>query len=216
MIHVENHKIYQLNDLSNTENVNRLKDAMASIPVENFRGMEQNYVYEHKDTPGNLFCILDEGRYLNGAYYILTDKDDNFMAASGWYMYQDETEGEVALALTRTIIHPNSNADLHFQLTKNHNRGLLPDFLLDIGVIRNYMFLPIIAEIKTKHQGKIWQTVNEKNYGFVWLLNRESKKENSTYYKVLDDTGVKYRWIPAGKRIVHYTMQHILELQKID
>lgn len=220
MIHVENHNIYQLNDLSNLENVNKLRDGLASIPTKNYRGMEENYLYEHKDTPGNLFRILDEGRYLNGAYYVLTNQEDRYMASTGWYMYQDETEGEVALALTRTIIHPDFkaeklNEELNLQTMNTTNTGIRAPFLSGIGVIRNYLFLPIIAEIKSRHQGKIWQTVNKKNYGFYWLLERENKKENSTYYKVLDDTGVKYRWIPMGERTVHYTTQHILELQDI-
>lgn len=207
MIQVENHNIYQLNDLSNIENVNRLKDAMNSIPSQGFRWNENNYLYEHKDTPGNLFRILDEGRFLSGAYYILTDKEDNFKASTGWYMYQDETEGEVAMSFARSIVHPNF---------RNLGKPLANQSLMNIdnvGMIRDYLFLPIIEEIKSVHQGKIWQSINKQNRGFVWKAERDKKNENY-YYKPIDEQGTKYRLNYIGDRYIHYTWQYVLELEE--
>ena len=209
MIEIENHNVYELNDLSNPELVNILKEGLDSIPISNYRGMEENYLYQYKDTPGNLFRILDDGRYLNGAYYMLTDKDDNFMASTGWYMYQDETEGDVALALTRTITHPN------YRGTRGKvNLESSDDTVATLGMIKHRLFAPTLRAIKAKHQGKIWITFNGKNVTFIKHGLRQ-KKFNKSWSSDLGLEDIKYENLYLGEKFIHYTWQHVLELHEI-
>ena len=193
MLQIENYKIYQLNDLSNQEYVDRLKDTLASIPIKEYKGGEVNYLYAYKDTSGNLFRILDEGRFKSGAYYLITDNEDNFVVGTGWHMYQHEEEGEVAILCSRSIL-----------ATKYRNTTIFPTTIQP----------PIIEQIKLKKpSGKIWQTFNGRTARLINIilhpkyLDPTHKAHDPLYWK----TGAKFNYI--GKRTVFYTEQEVIEFQ---
>jgi len=209
MIKIKDHNVYELNDLSNPELVNILKEGLDSIPINKYRGMEENYLYQYKDTPGNLFRILDDGRYLRGAYYILTDQENNFKASTGWYPYQDEVEGEVVIAFTRTITHSNYRGT-----SGKVNLESTDDTFATLGMVKHRLFAPALREIKAKHQGKIWVTFNGKNFTFIKHALRQ-KKFNKSWASDLVLEDIKYENLYLGEKFIHYTWQHVLELAEV-
>ena len=60
MITVENYNVYKIHDLLYPKEIEILKNGIGSITK--FRDNIENYHYDYRDKPGNLFRILDEGR----------------------------------------------------------------------------------------------------------------------------------------------------------
>jgi hypothetical protein len=89
MITVENYNVYKIHDMLYPKEIEILKNGIGSITK--FRDNIENYHYDYRDKPGNLFRILDEGRYKRGAYYIMTTKDDEYVLSTGWNEYDRDT-----------------------------------------------------------------------------------------------------------------------------
>jgi hypothetical protein len=125
--------VHSINDLSNLTLVNILKNGLREV---NDPKLIKNYHPDYADNSGNLFFILNKGRFQKGNYFIITDDDNNYIASAGW----NENTANVALALTRMYV----------------SKAYRNTFIV------GKMILPIIIEQTTEYE-KLWMTVNDYN-----------------------------------------------------
>ena len=94
--------IHTIHDLSNLHVVDLLKSSLSSIVDVS---IIDNYHPSRYHVPGNLFHILDHGRYKFGSgKYFVMEHDGEFVCSAGWNKY--ELNNDVALIMTRTYINP--------------------------------------------------------------------------------------------------------------
>lgn len=167
-----------INDLSNKKIINFLKKNLSKIDDND---LIKNYHPDHKNFPGNLFYILNEGRYKNGNFFILTDHEE-LIACAGWNHYVDNT----ALLLTRAYIPA--------QYRRNY-------FL-------SKFFLPKMFE-ETRHYEKLWITCNEYNISIYHAMDRLNKGKSAGLFDPWPKIYSEFK--PIGKKIVNYTEQYVLE-----
>lgn len=124
-------KIHTIQDLSNRKVVNFLKKNLSQVDEQH---LITNYHPDYATTPGNLFRILEEGRYKTGNYFVM-EEDGKYVGSAGW----NEYEG-VALLFTRAYI------------PKPHRMRYL---------MANYL-MPLVLE-QTEDYNKLWITCNDYN-----------------------------------------------------
>jgi len=133
-------KIHAINDLSNKYVIGLLEENLQHVYQP---ALIKNYHPDYRTTPGNLFLILDQGRYKNGNYFVVED-DGKYVCSAGWNEYED-----VALLLTRAFIRENSR-----------RQYTLSEFLL-----------PLMFE-ETKNYDRLWITCNEYNKSIYHAFER--------------------------------------------
>ncbi len=133
-------KIHAINDLSNTYVINLLKENLQSVDDFN---LIRNYHPDYYKTPGNLFCILDQGRYQNGNYFVVED-NGKYICSAGWNDYEG-----IALLLTRAYISD-----------QYRRKYLLSKYLL-----------PLMFE-QTQQYDTLWITCNEYNKSIYHAFER--------------------------------------------
>ena len=172
--------IHEIHDLSNKLVINLLNTALSKITDETYI---KNYHPDYNDVPGNLFCILKQGRYVNGNYYVI-EEDGKYICSAGW----NEYEPDIALMLTRLYISPEFR-------TKNYaGTYILPKALTEVT---NY-----------KH---VWMTVNEYNKGLYSWFDRASNGKRTGLF--CDWPDIYRKFIPIGKKDIYYTEQYVVEYQ---
>lgn len=141
-------KIHTIHDLTNHYVINILKKEFNTITDTN---IISNYHPDYSDFSGNLFYILDNGRYIRGKYFIIVDETDNFIASAGW----NELNADVALVLTRMYVSPK------FRHT----------------FIIGKTLLPLIVN-ETVEYKKLWGTINQYNKSmYNWIARYESQNK---------------------------------------
>ena len=88
--------IHEIHDLSDTYVTSLLENGLSKITDNQYI---TNYHPEYSHNAGNLFYILEHGRYVKGKYYVL-EEDGKFICSGGW----NEYEPDIALMLTRLYI----------------------------------------------------------------------------------------------------------------
>jgi hypothetical protein len=172
--------VHEIHDLSNEYVVTLLKKSLSKITDEN---LKKNYHPDYIDTSGNLFCILKQGRYVKGKYYVL-EEDGEYICSAGWNEY--ELDSNIALMLTRLYIVPKHR-------TKQYaGTYILPKALEEA---KNY-----------KH---IWITFNDYNKGMYAWFDRASKGKRTGLF--CDWADIYRKFIPMGKHSVYHTEQYIVE-----
>jgi len=159
-------KIHSINDLSNLYVIDLLKQTLQSVTDAN---LIKNYHPDYNTTPGNLFFILDQGRYQNGNYYVI-ENNGTYVCSAGW----NEYEG-IALLLTRTFI-----------LEQHRRKYFLSKYLL-----------PLMFE-ETKEYNKLWITCNEYNKSIYHAFERLNEGKSAglfdqwpQVYKKFKPIGIK-------------------------
>lgn len=177
------YNIYQINDLTNLSVTDILREG---IKADMFRNEEvsKNYLYAYKDQPSNLFFLLDNGRYYKGNYFVVTDKQDNLLAAAGWNHYTNH----IALVLTRMIVIPKIRSQY----------------------VVGQEILPIILE-ETKAYKKKWITANDYNKSIYHYFERISQGKSSSISNQWPEIYKKFK--PIGQREVNHTLQWVAELE---
>lgn len=170
--------LHSINDLSNKKLINFLKKNLNTIDDKN---IIKNYHPKYKNVPGNLFYILNEGRYKVGNYYIL-EENEKLIACAGWNHYNDDT----ALLLTRAFISE-----------EYRRKYFLSKF-----------FLPRMFEETTKYK-KLWITCNEYNISIYHAIERLNNGKSAGLFDQWPSIYSKFK--PIGKKIVNYTEQYVLE-----
>jgi hypothetical protein len=176
-------KIYEINDLSNIAVVNLLKNSLKHIADDK---IVKNYHPDYSNTAGNLFYILNEGRYHLGKYFVVTI-DDKYVCSAGWNKY--ELEPDTALLLTRMYIVPECRGQY---------------------IIGNNV-LPIC--IREAHAyNRLWITANEHNLSIYTYFERASQNKRTALFNDWPD--IYKRFKPLGKKTVYYTEQWVAEYDK--
>jgi hypothetical protein len=174
-------KIHQITNLDN-ESVEILKSGIS----RDMFGSDQlaiNYLYEYRDTPGNLFHILNQGRYNTGKYFVLTI-NDQYIASAGWNHYTDDT----ALLLTRMLVVPEY-------------RG---SYILAKTVLQEM----IDQSSNYKNQ---WITFNDYNLTlYKWFERVEQGKCGALFNNWPE---IYARFKPIGQHEINHTLQHVVELK---
>lgn len=177
--------ITKIHDLSNIRITNLLMSALSKIKEPAFI---KNYHPDYKNTPGNLFYILENGRYklTKGSYYVL-EHNKEFLCSAGWNEY--ELDKDVALLLTRMYTTPPSRMNYY------HATYILPKILE-----------------QTAHYKYQWATMNEHNRGlYEWFLRTQSGKTSALFNNWPD---IYKNFKPIGKKAIYYTEQYVVEYIK--
>jgi hypothetical protein len=177
--------IHEIHDLSNSIVTNLLSKELSKITDETYI---KNYHPDYIDTPGNLFCILKQGRYVNGNYYVI-EEDKRYICSAGWNEY--ELDSNIALMLTRLYITPEHRAKYH---------------------AGNYILPKALVEVKRyKH---VWITCNEYNKAIYHWFDRANKGKRTGLFNDWPD--IYRKFVPIGKKDIYYTEQYVAEYQPND
>jgi hypothetical protein len=175
-------KIDCIHDTTDVRTVDLLKRGLSTVTDSD---IIKNYHPDYSQTPGNLFYILEQGRYSHGRgkYFIITD-DDKYIASAGWNQY--DLDGDVALLLTRMYVNPEYRAQYIIGKT----------------------VLPQMIE-ETVNYSKRWITANEYNRAIYIYFQRASEHRRPTLFN--DWPEIYRRFRPIGKRMIYYTEQYVAE-----
>lgn len=161
--------IHEIHDLTNHYVIDLMKKEYSSITDQNFR----NYHPDFSDHPGNIFKILNDGRYArgNGKYYVI-EIDGKLAASAGWNKY--ELQSDIALILSRMYV------------AKQYRSKYL------VG----YHILPSAVSEAFMDHNKLWMTFNENNFRtkkwFTYVENKSSVPSLYSKFKFLDYMDVYY------------------------
>jgi len=135
----------------------------------------KNYHPDYMNEPSNIFYILNDrnGRYHNGAYYVI--EEDGFVASAGYNEYDQDT----ILAITRMYVSVNYRAKFYI------GKYVLPTILED-----------------TKHYSKIWITFNDYNHILYQYFVRTSQDKRTGLYAPWPDIYKQFKPI-GKKTINH-------------
>lgn len=178
-------KIHEIHDLNNKPVIDILKLGVSEIQDEN---IIKNYHPDYCNTSGNLFYILDQGRYRqgHGKYFVITDSD-KYVCSVGWNEY--DLDPTVALLLTRMYITPEYRAQYIIGKT------ILPQMIQEA---ENY--------------SRLWITANNHNRAIYTYFERVSQNKRPTLFN--DWPEIYRQFKPIGKRTVYYTEQWVAEYDK--
>lgn len=177
--------IHEIHDTSNSYVIDLMKKELGQITDER---IIQNYHPDYANYPGNLFFILDNGRYARGrGKYFVLEEAGQFITGAGWNEY--ELEPAVALALSRAYTVEK------YRLKFNLATHLLPK---------------IITE--TDQYEKIWITFNEYNKGMYEWFVRTNVGKRPTLFS--DWPEIYKNFKPIGKKNIYYTTQYVVEFDK--
>jgi hypothetical protein len=176
--------IYTINDLSNVKVIEILKKEFSQITDPD---IISNYHPDYAHVPGNLFYILEQGRYLVGKYYVIVDADDKFVASAGWNRY--ELDHTVALLLTRMYVSPQHRTQYYI------GNLVLPNMLVEAA----------------DYQHK-WITCNEHNSMIYQWFYRASQGRRTTMFTNWPDIYKKFK--PIGKKTIYYTEQYVAKFNE--
>ena len=178
-------KIYTIHDLSNLHVINILKKEFNKITDTN---IISNYHPDYSDTAGNLFYILQAGRYrLSKGKYWVMEENGEYLGSAGWNEYELDTD--VALVLTRTYVPKKFRGQY---LLANH-------------------LLPMMLQETSNYQ-KTWLTVNEHNdVLYQWFLRSSENKRPALFNNWPQ---IYKKFYPIGKKDIYYTQQYVLEYTK--
>lgn len=179
-----NYCIYEINDLSDQQIIEILKTGISKDMFKK-ENLLENYLYEHRDKPANLFYILENGRYSAGKYFIVTDYNNNFVASAGWNHYTDD----IALLLTRMIVHPTYRTQ----------------YIIGKEV------LPLMIE-QTKNYKKLWITANDYNKSIYDWFDRSYQGKSTALFNNWPEIYKKFK--PIGQRTVNHVLQWVVEMEK--
>ena len=175
--------IYEINDLSNDKVVDILKYGMNDKMLGNPKLCE-NYLYEYKHNPANLFYRLERGEYKSGTYFVLVD-DNNYIASAGWYEYDKDT----ALLLTRMLVTPEYRS----------------------SYILGHTVLPTMIE-RTKKYKNVYVTFNDYNITlYKWFERVEQGKSGALFNNW---PKIYKNFKPIGQKIINNTPQYVVQLKK--
>lgn len=176
-------KIHAITDDTNAEAIEVLKSGITSDMLKN-DGLCDNYLYERRHHPANLFYWLANGRYKNGCMYVVSDSN-GFVACSGWYQYAPDT----AIVLNRMLINP-------VHRTKY--------------VVGN-LLLPKMIE-QTKQYDNVWITCNEYNKSIYNWFNRAAEGKSPALFKNWPDIYKAFK--PIGQHKVNGILQYVVALER--
>lgn len=179
---MSSYKLHKIHDSSNTEVIDLLKYSLVLKGEPN--EIRKNYAPDYDYYEGNLFHMLKNGRYSQGAYYVLTTDKGEYVGSAGWNQHDKHT----ALVMTRMYV------DINHRTSYILGRQVLPSILLDV-----------------KKYKRVWMTMNHYNKSlYAWFLRKE-QKENSG---IANWPESYKKFSPLGIRVVNGVDQFVVEMVK--
>ncbi len=177
------YNIYQIKDSTNSKVLDILRSGITAGMFKN-ESLEKNYLYDHKDQNSNLFYLLENGRYRNGNYFVVTDSQNNYIASAGWYHYTND----IALLLTRMLVIPKF-------------RG---------SYVLAHTVLQSMIDQSEGHKHR-WITFNEYNLTlYKWFERVEQGKSGALFNNW---PRIYSRFKPIGQKEINHTLQWVVELK---
>ncbi len=177
--------VVAIHDSSNEEIIAKLSEGLAHISAD--VPYYDNYSPDRRGIPGNLFTILEQGRYLSGAYFVVFDDYGKYAASAGWY--QSDFCQNTALVLTRA-----------YTLPRLRNQFLLAEYCLTRMISATVAY------------ERVWITCNQYNRAIYDYVSRTRTHKSPT---VGNKWPLIYnRFRPIGTRTVYNTEQYVLELER--
>jgi hypothetical protein len=174
--------IHEIHDLSNKYVIDLMEAELSKIIDPD---IVKNYNPDYRSTPGNLFYILDEGRYkVNKGKYYVVESNGQYICSAGWNEY--ELELSTVLMLTRMYTAPKYRS--RYIVGKN----ILPTALNEV---RNY--------------NKVWMTVNKHNKMIYNWFERDRQELNSSTGSVWPEIYKSFK--PIGKHKIYFVDQWVVE-----
>lgn len=175
--------IHNIHSLTNNKSaIDLLKLNLSQIKDES---VIVNYHPDYSNTPGNLFYIIEQGRYREGfGKYTVIEEDSEFICGAGWNEY--ELEPSVALMVTRAYVNPKHRAKYYM----------------------GHYILPKAIE-ETAQYDKRWITCNTYNDSIYQWFVRNSEGKTAGLFNNWPPIYKKFK--PVGKKEVYYTEQYIAE-----
>lgn len=148
----------------------------------------RNYHPDYSNDPGNLFAVLDNGRYKQGrGKYFVVEEGGKYIGSAGWNEY--DADKNIAFALTRMY-------------TDSEYRGKYV-----IG--NNILPITLLETIKYK---TVWMTVNIHNkIMYSWFVRSNQKKSTALFN---DWPEIYKQFKPIGKKTIYNTSQYVVELER--
>lgn len=177
--------IHRIHDLSNKFAVSLLENHFEKEKDEN---IIQNYHPDYRTVPGNIFYILDNGRYAQGkgTYFVIEDGNE-YICSAGWNEY--ELDRTIALILTRMYV-----------VREYRTQYLCGEHIL-----------PICIE-ESKSYGKCWITCNEYNKAiYNWFVRKHQGKKAAMFS---DWPEIYNNFEPIGTKTVYFTEQYVAQLKR--
>ena len=172
--------LHEIHDLSNNTAIEVLKRGLSKITDPKHL---QNYHPDFSEHTGNLFYVLNTGRYHKGKYYVI-EEDDTYICSAGWNEY--ELEPDIALMMTRFYVMPEYRKKYY---ASSH---ILPKALEE-----------------AKDYKRIWMSMNEYNKSLYTWFDRASKGKLPGLFDYWPN--VYRKFVPIGKRDIYYTEQYVVE-----
>jgi len=176
-------QIHEIHDLSNKHVTELLITSLSGISDTR---IIKNYHPDYNNDTGNIFYILQNGRYNlgKGKYYVL-ENNGEYICSAGW----NEYEPDIALILTRMYIAPKHRVNYY--------------------VATN--ILPKILEEVTDYK-HVWATVNAYNKAlYEWFVRDKLGKRTALFNNWPD---IYKNFKPVGKKNIYYTDQYVIELDR--
>jgi len=148
----------------------------------------KNYHPDYTNDLGNLFTILENGRYRkNHGKYFVIEEDGEYICSAGWNEY--DLDKNIAFALTRAYIDPSY-------------RG---KYLLASNI------LPRTLEETSRYEN-VWITVNKYNkVMYSWFVRASQNKRTALFN---DWPEIYKNFKPIGEKIIYHTPQYVVELKR--
>lgn len=175
--------VHEITDTSNVQLVSLLRKSIVPGMFKNL-SLEKNYLYDYKDETSNLFYILENGRYQNGSYFIVTDSNGKYIGSAGWHPYLDNT----ALLLSRMLVIPEY-------------RG---SYVLAETVLQQM----IDQSAAYKHR---WITFNDYNLALYKWFERVEQGKSGALFNNWPSIYSNFR--PIGKKEINHVSQYVVELK---
>ena len=174
--------INEIHDLTNERVCNILRDGLSNISEDY---LLDNYSPARASIDSNIFYILENGRYVNGAYYVIEDSAGKYVCSAGWNMYDNDT----ALVLTRAYVSPEYRTAY---------------------VMAEYL-LPLMIESCSEFKN-VWITCNKYNKAiYNWFYRAQSGKRPALFANWPE---IYSRFSPIGLKTVYGTEQYVVQLLK--
>lgn len=179
-------QIHEIHDLEDNQVADILSRGLSKI--DKTSSYAKNYHPDYKDDPGNLFYVIENGRYRSGkGKYFVLEQNGEFISCAGWNEY--DLDPNVALLLTRMYTDPMHRVNYY------HATHILPKLLEETS---HY-----------KHQWVTMNLYNKKIYN--WFLRKEEGKATGLYNTWPD---IYRNFKPLGIKTIYYTEQYVAEYEK--
>lgn len=176
--------VHEIHDLTNPVVVNLLETGLSKITDENY---VKNYHPAHSSDPGNLFFVLERGRYQKGrGKFFVIEENGEFACCAGWCQYDGEPS--TAIGINRLYTDPK------YRFNYYGGTVVLPQSLEE-----------------SKHYKNIWLTFNEWN---ARLHDRFVKAAAGE--RVNDWPEIYHQFLPIGKKIIYNVPQFVVAMKRLE